>query len=296
MRFEDKFREIVLKSASQFDEIAISETRVDSEDNHTSLGKKLEDILLIQKQQREELWAELNKLEEECQNKNITAVFGDSLSLEKRKLALCVHEEAVLTEELNYQEKGIDIINQSDPVEVTEIQYRKRMQNLINDLRETKSFMESQLIEVKSTYEREEIILKECHQLHESLNEAIIQQRLIKNDENGSSENQDKLVRLRERYQRIMDFLVEFLDEHYPPHFVDGVDLTSDPNPDLLCELKYILEDLMNRAVVNPTNSYITLEKGTFWSPYIETLVKGGIAERDPNNYLRIRLSDFSLY
>lgn len=46
--------------------------------------------------------------------------------------------------------------------------------------------MENQLIEAKATYEYEEVILKECRQLHESLNEAIIQQRLIKSEGSGS--------------------------------------------------------------------------------------------------------------
>lgn len=65
MRFEDKFRELVLKSASQFDEAAINETKVDSEEDHTTLGEKLENIYLAQKQQREELWAELYKVKKE---------------------------------------------------------------------------------------------------------------------------------------------------------------------------------------------------------------------------------------
>ncbi|KAI9305909.1 centromere protein Cenp-K [Cunninghamella echinulata] len=296
MRFEDKFRELVLKSAAQFDDAAQSEPKIDSEDDNTNHGERLEKVYLAQKKQREELWAELHKLEEECKQKSLTTVFSDSLDPNRKKLALYVYEEAALSEELHFQEKGIDQVIKSDPIEISELKYRKRTEKTIDDLKETIQFMENQLMEAKATYEHEEIVLKECHQLHETLNEAIIQQRNMAGISNELVETHDKLASARDQYQEVMEYLVQFLDENYPPHYVDGVGLTDEPNPDLLCELKYILEDLMNRAVVNPGNPYITLEKGTFWSPYIETLIKSGVAERDPNSYLRIKLADFNLY
>lgn len=72
---------------------------------------------------------------------------------------------------------GIDQVIKSDPIEISELKYRKRTEKTIDDLKETIQFMENQLMEAKATYEHEEIVLKECHQLHETLNEAIIQQR-----------------------------------------------------------------------------------------------------------------------
>lgn len=62
-----------------------------------------------------------------------------------------------------------------------------------------------------------------------------------------------------------------------------------------MCELKFILEDLMNLAVINPSDPYLRLEKGTYWTPYIETIVKAGIAVRHPEDSFRIRLVDFSV-
>lgn len=51
----------------------------------------------------------------------------------------------------------------------------------------------------------------------------------------------------------------------------------------------------MNLAVIHPSNPYIQLEQGTYWPPYVETLIKAGIAVRHPDDALRIRLVDYRL-
>ena len=51
----------------------------------------------------------------------------------------------------------------------------------------------------------------------------------------------------------------------------------------------------MNQAFHNPENPYITLEPGTYWSPYIHTLLRSDIAEFHPEESDMIRLVDFRL-
>ena len=49
----------------------------------------------------------------------------------------------------------------------------------------------------------------------------------------------------------------------------------------------------MNLAVLKQHDPYLQLISGTYWSPYIEILIKARIAVRDPQNPSRIRLVDF---
>lgn len=49
----------------------------------------------------------------------------------------------------------------------------------------------------------------------------------------------------------------------------------------------------MNLLVVQPDDPYMKLEPGTYWSPYIETLIKAGIAKRHPEEPKMLRLVDF---
>lgn len=60
------------------------------------------------------------------------------------------------------------------------------------------------------------------------------------------------------------------------------------------CELKELLEELMNQAVDSPDNPYIKLVPGTYWSPYIQTLVKGGVVKYHPTDSSFIRINDFT--
>ncbi|TNN71234.1 Centromere protein K [Liparis tanakae] len=59
-----------------------------------------------------------------------------------------------------------------------------------------------------------------------------------------------------------------------------------------LISLNEILELLMNKVLTTPHDPYVTLD-GTFWPPYVEMLLRYGIAVRHQENNFKIRLEPF---
>lgn len=58
--------------------------------------------------------------------------------------------------------------------------------------------------------------------------------------------------------------------------------------------LKVMLQKLMNRAVtMNAQQAYVNTLEESYWPPYVELLVRGGIAEKHPNDSRLLRLVRF---
>lgn len=49
----------------------------------------------------------------------------------------------------------------------------------------------------------------------------------------------------------------------------------------------------MSLAVSRRDNPYLDLVPGMYWPPYVELVIRAGIAERHPSNPRLIRLCDF---
>ena len=48
----------------------------------------------------------------------------------------------------------------------------------------------------------------------------------------------------------------------------------------------------MNQAIVRPNDSYVSLDVD-HWPPYVELLVRAGIAVKDPEDGSKLKLVDF---
>jgi hypothetical protein len=48
-------------------------------------------------------------------------------------------------------------------------------------------------------------------------------------------------------------------------------------------------------ASYNTPGAYLRLEEGTYWPPYIETLIKAKIVVRHPNDATKLKLEDYRL-
>lgn len=51
----------------------------------------------------------------------------------------------------------------------------------------------------------------------------------------------------------------------------------------------------MNQTYNNPNNPYITFDPERIWPPYVETLIRSGIAKRNPNDANMLKLVEFHL-
>ena len=59
--------------------------------------------------------------------------------------------------------------------------------------------------------------------------------------------------------------------------------------------LQSILEDLMNKSVDTPHDPYIQLDPKLHWQPYVQLLLRCGIAMRHPEEESKIKLTPFHL-
>ena len=51
----------------------------------------------------------------------------------------------------------------------------------------------------------------------------------------------------------------------------------------------------MNRIYSNPNSPYLEFDPDKVWSPYVETLIRAGIAKRHPNDANKLKLVEFHL-
>ncbi|KAJ8389832.1 hypothetical protein AAFF_G00113010 [Aldrovandia affinis] len=106
-----------------------------------------------------------------------------------------------------------------------------------------------------------------------------------------------KIHRLKEYHENLLETLGDILAEHFPLPQQGGnankkrKNVFPEPRADLI-PLHDILELLMNKLVETPHEPYVQIND-TFWPPYIEMLLRHGIASRHPEDCFKIRLEAF---
>ncbi|KPP75822.1 centromere protein K-like, partial [Scleropages formosus] len=83
-----------------------------------------------------------------------------------------------------------------------------------------------------------------------------------------------KIQKVKEYQDHLLDTLSDVLEEHFPLPQQAG-------NTNKKKKL------LMNKTVETPHEPYVVIDE-TFWPPYIEMLLRYGIASRHPDDYCRI--------
>ncbi|KAL4639966.1 centromere protein K [Arapaima gigas] len=109
-------------------------------------------------------------------------------------------------------------------------------------------------------------------------------------------EMKKKIQKVKDYQDSLLDTLSDILEEHFPlPHQQENTkkkkNSSVEPRVDLI-SLHNILELLMNKTVETPHEPYVVIDE-TFWPPYIEMLLRYGIASRHPDDCFRIRLEAF---
>ncbi|XP_038570113.1 centromere protein K [Micropterus salmoides] len=106
-----------------------------------------------------------------------------------------------------------------------------------------------------------------------------------------------KIQKMKAYEERLMESLGDILEKHVPlPQNESSTNkkkknISQELNEDLI-SLNEILELLMNKVLSTPHDPYVTIDN-TFWPPYIEMLLRYGIAVRHHENNFKIRLETF---
>jgi centromere protein K len=193
-----------------------------------------------------------------------------------------------LNRKVNLEMQKVNVIEQPEET-LIELQFREKLSEQIQQFKKTIEILRGEIKQVTHAVSRETVVLKECQDIGKSLiqrEQLLRQEKSVNRD--TAAELRLKLASIQREYDLDIKDMTEFLDDNYPVHVVDGQGPLGDE-----CELKIILEQLLNRAYQHPENPYLPLVPGTYWSPYVQTLVGAGIARYHPNDINRLRLENF---
>lgn len=113
-------------------------------------------------------------------------------------------------------------------------------------------------------------------------------------DQSILQDTKDKIHKMHMYQAKLMESLGEILEKHVPPPQIENKknkNSSQDVNVELI-SLNEILERLMNKVLTTPHDPYVDID-ATFWPPYIEMLLRYGIALRHQENNFKIRLEPF---
>ncbi|NWY46082.1 CENPK protein, partial [Sylvia atricapilla] len=172
------------------------------------------------------------------------------------------------------------------------------LQKIKNDLERMLSAVQSKNNQLEEDLKREEQWYEEQKQTIDTLNKmeeeanTEVKQPAI---ERESDQLGKKILKLKTHRKELLRALGEFLDEHFP-HPQEGEKTKNKKSPEdpavELITLKEILEILINKLINTPHEPYVTIDE-SFWPPYIELLLRYGIALRHPEDPTMMRLQAF---
>ncbi|XP_038621720.1 centromere protein K isoform X2 [Tachyglossus aculeatus] len=241
----------------------------------------------------EELWKQM----EECQNK-LSSLGPETLTDSDAQLSLLILRVKGLTAERNqWQKRTPEIPNNQD---ILSALGKEELQKLDQDLEMVLSAVQAQNMKLKEDLRREQQWLNEQEQLVESLKVAhdeLKTQEVHFSEQRAVRELKSKMIKIKAYKEELLSALGEFLDNHFPlPEEDENVKKKkkkklAEPTVQLIT-LHEILEILISKLLTTPHEPYVAIAE-SFWPPYIELLLRSGIALRHPEDPNRIRLEAF---
>ncbi|ERE84800.1 centromere protein K-like protein [Cricetulus griseus] len=241
--------------------------------------------------QCEEIWKDM----EDCQNK-LSLIGTETLTKSNAQLSLLIMQVKCLTAELGHWKKRTpEITPMTEDILVT--LGKEEFQKLRHNLEMVVSTIQSKNEKLKEDLEREQQWLDEQQQILESLNvlHSDLKNQVVTFSESRIfNELKAKMLSIKEFKEKLLCTLGEFLEDHFP--LPDGTikkkkKNTQESNAELIT-LNEMIEMLINRMFEVPHDPYVKISD-SFWPPYIELLLRYGIALRHPEDPTRIRLEAF---
>ncbi|KAG8598758.1 hypothetical protein GDO81_002728 [Engystomops pustulosus] len=177
---------------------------------------------------------------------------------------------------------------------------KEELQNVDGELEMMLSTVRSENKKLKSDLEKEQGWLAEQEEVLEALKGKL--QELKNQSENISQKSafqelKNKLKKVKAYREELLSAFGEFLEEHFPlpeehkNSIKKKKGVSEEPRVQWI-RLHVILETLINQLMNTPNDPYI-LVQDEYWPPYIELLLRYGIALRHPADAKRIRLEAF---
>ncbi|XP_021390056.1 centromere protein K isoform X2 [Lonchura striata] len=233
---------------------------------------------------------------EECQSK-LMLLGAETVAPSDAKLYLLMLQWKALTVDFNqWQTRNPELIS-TNPDVLLELG-KEELQKVKNDLETMLSTVQSKNKHLEEDLKREQQWYEEQKQMLETLNK--IEEEVNTQDEHPSTkrelnELETKVLKLKTFRKELLTALGGFLDEYFPlPERSENIkkkNSSAEPVVELIT-LQEILEMLINTLMATPHEPYITINE-SFWPPYIELLLRCGMALRHPEDPNRMRLQAF---
>ncbi|KAM7077410.1 centromere protein K isoform 3-T3 [Ciconia maguari] len=227
----------------------------------------------------------------------------ESIWKQMEELSLLMMRVKALTAEYNQWQKRSPEILSTNP-DVLLALGKEELQKVKNDLEMVLSTVQSKNKQLEEDLKREQQWHKEQEQILDALNgiegETKTQvEQLSKKSLNTRAfhELHNKMLKLKIYKEDLLNALGAFLEEHFPLPEKGGSakkENSSEKPAVELITLHEILEILINKLMSTPHEPYVTIND-SFWPPYIELLLRYGIALRHPEDPNRIRLEAFHM-
>ncbi|XP_044513653.1 centromere protein K [Gracilinanus agilis] len=239
----------------------------------------------------EELWKQMEKCQQE-----IALAGGERLNHSNGQLTLLMMRVKSLTAECNqWLERTPDIIPLNP--ESLVVLGKDELKKLDHNLGMLLSTVQSKNQKLKEDLTREQQWLDEQEELVASLSEICKERKnqvIPFSEKRTFFEMKTKLTKVQSYREKLLTSLVEFLDKHFPLPEENGNKKRKRECQQTaqLMTLHEILEVLINSLLQSPHDPYIKITD-SFWPPYIELLLRSGIALRHQDDPNQIRLEAF---
>lgn len=296
----------VRRSLSFEESIAVSgdgnDNKVTDEDDHIPAEQIPTEMQL--KNDCENIWKELNNTHArlDARSKNLNTPYTGEEEFDASK----VLERVLKTKEMKLQTELIAVENQGLQVTSTDPNYtdarlKNELLTSIKQLEETLQLIKGQQKQMEDHLKREKELLQQHQEVKRSLQSKTDSLKKEKENIHGVTSQVKELERKKKSADaylaEIMKKLGSFLAENYPLPTPDNLKgrktrVHLDPNVRYI-SLGKLTEDLMNISLIRPQEPYIRI-KESHWPPYIELLLRCGIAQRHPQDCNLIRLVAFN--
>ncbi|XP_030919730.1 centromere protein K [Geospiza fortis] len=249
---------------------------------------------------KEELLAECEsiwKQMKECQRK-LMVLGTDTLLPSDAKLSLLMLQWKAITIDFHqWQTRNLEVIS-ANPGVLLDLGIEE-LQKVKIDLEIVLSTVWSKNRHLEEDLEREQLWYEKQKQMLDEVEEEAdteVEYPSIKSLKTRElNELKNKVLILTTYKKELMSALDEFLDEHFPPleegENIEKENCLAEPVVELIT-LQEILQMLINTLMTTPHEPYITINE-SFWPPYIELLLRYGMAMRHPEDPNRMRLQAY---
>ncbi|KAI4896439.1 hypothetical protein NFI96_026899 [Prochilodus magdalenae] len=177
---------------------------------------------------------------------------------------------------------------------------KDELQRVNSQLKMVLSCSQAKRDSLKDVLQREQKWLEEKKEVLNAVTERVATLRSENEKLSEHSILQDmkrKIAKVKDYHGNLMETLSDMLAEHFPLPNQQAVGTKKKRGPVLdsgadLISLSEILERLTNKTLETPHEPYVPIDD-SFWPPYIEMLLRNGIAVRHPEDCNKIRLENF---